>query len=176
MGEKVFCTGEGQTFADGQTFAYGQQGEVVGAATGDESDTHVVVLFPGNEDGVECDLATVCRIRTASAAHPPPPRRLGCYPHPECPPYRDSLCLSASAPPASVAAHAVAQRSGSVRAGERWAWYRWAGWQRRRGQQPSPHPPYGWWMCAGEPRCTAADAGRLQSGREGVPHGGEPDL
>ena len=74
MGEKVFCTGEGQTFADGDKVVYGQQGEVVGAATGDESDTHVVVLFPGNEGGIECDLTEVRRLQAASAAHLPPAR------------------------------------------------------------------------------------------------------
>ena len=92
MGEKVFCTGEGQTFADGQTFAYGQQGEVVGAATGDESDTHVVVLFPGNEDGIECDLTEVRRLQAASAAHLPPAR------------IARSTAHAPSAPPAAASA------------------------------------------------------------------------
>eukprot|EP00964_Phaeocystis_antarctica_P124190 scaffold87878_cov54-Phaeocystis_antarctica.AAC.1 len=40
-------------------------------------------------------------------------------------------------------------------------------------------PPYSVRLvaaCAGEPRCAAAAAGRLQGGREGVLHGGERDL
>eukprot|EP00964_Phaeocystis_antarctica_P158532 scaffold129219_cov66-Phaeocystis_antarctica.AAC.6 len=39
-------------------------------------------------------------------------------------------------------------------------------------------PPYSLRLvaaCAGEPRCAAAAAGRLQVGREGALHGGEPD-
>ena len=51
-------------------------------------------------------------------------------------------------------------------------------WQRQRGRRPSL-PPYSLRLvaaCAGEPRCAAAAAGRLQGGREGVLHGGEHDL
>ena len=61
-----------------------------------------------------------------------------------------------------------------------------AGWPLRcqgsarvRGRRPSPIPPYSLRLvaaCAGEPRCAAAAAGRLQGGREGVLHGGGQDI
>ena len=72
VGDKVFYTGAGYTFANGDKVVHGQQGEVVGPAT---SETHkgkgVAVLFPGNNTHVNCYLTTVRRLRATPAATRP---------------------------------------------------------------------------------------------------------
>ena len=98
VGDKVFYTGANETASNGDKWVHGQQGEVVGPATGKERNTHVNVLFPGNKGNVECLLTTVRRLRAASAATPPPPaaphtRRC---PHPMRP--RHSLCRGGPGP------------------------------------------------------------------------------
>jgi len=119
-----------------------------------------------------------------AASAPPPPLAPDCTPHTRrrpCPERsRDSLCRVAPALTACAAARTAAHA---------WMWEgcwprAWCGvwplrWQRQRGRRPSPIPPYSLRLvaaCAGEPRRAAAAAGRLHGGREGVLHGGEPDL
>ena len=113
LGEKVFYTGANETASNGDKWVHGQQGEVVGPATGKERNTHVNVLFPGNKGNVECLLTTVRRLRAASAATPPPPAA----PHTRrCPrPVRphDSLCRGAPALTACAAARAAAHCPGA---------------------------------------------------------------
>ena len=72
VGDKVFYTGESYTWDDGDKKVHGQQGEVVGPATGDELRTHVAVLFPDNKVNVECALTEVRRLRAAPTATPTP--------------------------------------------------------------------------------------------------------
>ena len=67
LGEKVFYTWTNHTFPSGDKLVYGQQGEVVGLATGERfKGTCVAVRFPGNTTAVNCYLTTVRR-------RPPPP-------------------------------------------------------------------------------------------------------
>ena len=68
----LYVKGESQTLSNGYKLVHGQQGEVVGPAAGDEKNTHVAVLFPGNKDGIDCYLDQVRRLHAASAS---PPRR-----------------------------------------------------------------------------------------------------
>ena len=68
VGEKVFFTGASETSDDGEKLVHGQQGEVVGPAAGEDGEEGLMVLFPGNTDGVECDLTEVRRLRAASTA------------------------------------------------------------------------------------------------------------
>ena len=67
VGQLLFFTGPSQVFYDGICVTHGQQGELVGPAT---IESHVgkglAMLFPGNEDCIECSLALL------SAGEPPP--------------------------------------------------------------------------------------------------------
>ena len=76
VGEKVFYTGASYTFADGDKLVHGQQGEVTGAATGEDSGKLVIVQFPGNPSANPCWLTTVRRLRA-----PPPLPSPACAPH-----------------------------------------------------------------------------------------------
>ena len=77
VGEKVFYTEVSETFASGNKLVHGQQGEVTGAATGEERNTHVAVLFPGNKGNIECYLTEVRRLSAPPplCLHLRPPRR-----------------------------------------------------------------------------------------------------
>ena len=70
VGDKVFYTGAGYTFANGDKVVHGQQGE--GVAT---LETHkgkgVAVRFPGNKDSIECYTTSV-RISPRSPRQPLP--------------------------------------------------------------------------------------------------------
>ena len=69
VGDKVFYTGWGGDFPSGDKVVYGQQGEVVGAATGEShKGKGVMVLFPGNKANINCYLISVRRLRAAPAA------------------------------------------------------------------------------------------------------------
>ena len=64
VGEKVFFTGTNQTFPSGDKLVHGQQGEVVGPATLENTKGKgVAVLFHGNKGRVNCYLDTVRRLR-----------------------------------------------------------------------------------------------------------------
>ena len=66
--EKVFYTGASQTFPSGNKLVHGQQGEVMGPATGENTKGKGVgVLFPGNKGNISCYLDTVRRLRAAPA-------------------------------------------------------------------------------------------------------------
>ena len=71
VGEKVFYAGGSRTFENGTgngvKLVHGEQGEVIGPATG-KSTKGLKVLFPGNKDGVNCYLTAVRRLPAASAA------------------------------------------------------------------------------------------------------------
>jgi hypothetical protein len=152
VGEKVFYTGSSQTLSNGDKLVHGQQGEVMGPATGQKSKGKGVdVRFPGNTGNVSCLLTSVRRLRAASAADSP----RACAPH-----TRDGAhapCVpttaSAAAPQPSHCTRSRAHRSplpGCVRDGGRG---RGAGgpprWQRQGGRRPRPAllTPYGWWLC-----------------------------
>ena len=64
VGEKVFCTGAGETFPDGDKVTHGQPGEVKGPTPGDSK--LVAVMFPRNKRNVNCFLTKLSRT-------PPPP-------------------------------------------------------------------------------------------------------
>ena len=70
VGDQVFYTGANATTSNGHKVVHGQQGEVVGPATGRYTGKGVKVLFPGNKRNVECPLTEVRRLRTAPAARP----------------------------------------------------------------------------------------------------------
>ena len=60
-----------KTISTGDKLVHGQQGEVVGPATGEKTKGKgVAVLFPGNKQSVRCYLTEVRRLRAAPAAHP----------------------------------------------------------------------------------------------------------
>ena len=73
VGDKVFCTVAGQTFPSGDKVEHGQQGEVTGPATGENTKGKgVAVLFPGNKGSISCYLTGVRRLRAAPTATPTP--------------------------------------------------------------------------------------------------------
>ena len=59
LGEKGYFTGPSQTLPDGGRVLHGQQGEVVGPATGSLTGKGLAMQFPGNKSGVNCSLAQV---------------------------------------------------------------------------------------------------------------------
>ena len=67
-GEKVFFTDSSQTFDDGEKVVHGQQGEVMGPASGEDGEEGLLVLFPGNTDSIGLSLTDVRRLRAASTA------------------------------------------------------------------------------------------------------------
>ena len=87
VGEKVFFTGASETSDDGEKVVHGQQGEVVGPATGEHTKGKGVnVLFPGNKGNINCLLTRVRRLRAASAAAPSPAPRTRDFAHGLCVP------------------------------------------------------------------------------------------
>ena len=68
VGEKVFFTGTSQTFPSGNKVVHGQQGEVGGPSTLENTKGKGVrVRFPGNKQSIGCFLTEVRRLRS----HPP---------------------------------------------------------------------------------------------------------
>ena len=67
VGEQVYYTGAGHTFASGNQLEDGKQGEVVGPAE-DESfkGKCVAVLFPGNKGVIDCFSRTTTWPPTAA--------------------------------------------------------------------------------------------------------------
>ena len=64
VGEKVFCTVASQTFPSGDKVVHGQQGVVLGPATGERcKGTCVAVRFPGNKKSFDCHITSVRRLR-----------------------------------------------------------------------------------------------------------------
>merc|ERR1712008_526039 len=104
--------------------------------------------------------ATIHATLYAPSAHPPAKASAALLPQPKV---------------ASAAARAVAQRPAPECGEGVWCGQVASEAAPERAGDGSP-PSFGWWMCAGEPRCAAAAAGRLQGGREGVLDGAEPDL
>ena len=108
VGEKVFFTGTSETVSTGDKVVHGQQGEVTGPATLEShKGTGVKVIFPGNENSINCYIFRVRRLRAPSAATPslrPPHATL---PTPRAPAL-DSLCRGAPTFSASTATRAVA--------------------------------------------------------------------
>ena len=80
VGEQVYFTGAGKTFASGDRLEHGKQGEVMGPATGE---THqgkgVKVRFPGNKRAIKCYLARSCYLTEVRR------RRRGPRSHPQLP-------------------------------------------------------------------------------------------
>ena len=77
VGEKVFYGGESHTFENGGKLVHGQQGEVMGPATGKSTKGKCLeVLFPGNKNSITCVLTEVRLLPAASAATP-----CTCAPH-----------------------------------------------------------------------------------------------
>ena len=74
VGEQVYYTGAGHTFASGNQLEHGKQGEVVGPAE-DESfkGKCVAVLFPGNKGVIDCFLDQVRRGRRGASHSSPLP-------------------------------------------------------------------------------------------------------
>ena len=68
VGEKVYFTGESQTWEDGDNLAHGQKGEIIGPADAStlERGEAVHVLFPGFRTGIDVPLAKL-------SPHPPEP-------------------------------------------------------------------------------------------------------
>ena len=73
VGDKVFYTGAGYTFANGDKVVHGQQGEVMGPITREpHKGQGVAVCFPGNKRHKDCLLTEVRRLRAAPTAPPLP--------------------------------------------------------------------------------------------------------
>ncbi|EOD06508.1 hypothetical protein EMIHUDRAFT_218958 [Emiliania huxleyi CCMP1516] len=66
LGDQLYFTGSNQTFENGETLVHGQQGEVVGPATGVHQGNGLKVLFPGNKGSINC------RLLRLSVEKPPP--------------------------------------------------------------------------------------------------------
>ena len=74
VGDKVFYTGAGYTFANGDKVVHGQQGEVMGPITREpHKGQGVAVCFPGNKRHKDCLLTEVRRLRASPTAPPPAP-------------------------------------------------------------------------------------------------------
>ena len=116
VGEKVFYAGGSRTFENGTgngvKLVHGEQGEVIGPATG-KSTKGLKVLFPGNKDGVNCYLTAVRRLPAASAATLC--LCLACAPHTRrCSRSESSHdCLSPGAPQLVASAAACATAHGA---------------------------------------------------------------
>ena len=59
IGDKVYCTGYSQTLSKGDRVLHGQQGEVVGPATGSLTGKGLAMQFPGNKEPTCCPLTQV---------------------------------------------------------------------------------------------------------------------
>ncbi|EOD20550.1 hypothetical protein EMIHUDRAFT_101881 [Emiliania huxleyi CCMP1516] len=59
IGDRLYWTGSNQSFESGDTIVHGQQGEVVGPATGEHQGNGLQLLFPGNKGWIECGLASL---------------------------------------------------------------------------------------------------------------------
>ena len=66
IGDKIYFTGEGQTFPSGNRLAHGALGEVTGPAVDKWKDDGVLVMFPGNSGGLNLYVSTL------STNAPPP--------------------------------------------------------------------------------------------------------
>ena len=173
VGEKTFFTGANETFPTGDKVVHGQQGEVVGPATPRTKGKGVKVRFPATRAG--SIALTMVRFSAASTIPLPVPRSRDAA-HVSA---RDSPCWCAR--PSLHEQPPAPQPTARVREGTEGGLGRGAGWplpwQSQRGRRWSPTSLWLVVACAGEPRpAAAAAAGRLQGGREGVLHGGEPDL
>ena len=151
LGEKVFFTGDSQTFADGDKLVHGQQGEVTGPAI-DESvkGKGVCVLFPGNTGNVDCYLTQVRRLRAASAATAPACAHTRDAAHAPCVPSTASAAApqpSLDEQPRAPQPNAQRRSAGGAGAGK------WLLRQRQSGPAMQAHPP-----SAGEPRSAAGAA------------------
>ena len=140
VGEKVFFTGASETFASGNKLVHGQQGEVMGLATGEDADKRLSLLYPGNKGGINCLLTTVRHLCAASAACAPHTRRCA---YAQCVPATASAAAPQPSPHAQPLAPAAAHACGFGRCGGRGRGMRWPfRWQCQRGRRPSPIPPY----------------------------------
>ena len=64
VGEQVYFTGVGVTFASGDRLEHGKQGEVVGPAIHEDyKGKGVEVRFPGSKRTISCHLTNVRRCR-----------------------------------------------------------------------------------------------------------------
>ena len=71
VGDKLFWTEVSQTGDDGDKLVHGKQGEVVGPARLEGSESKgVAVLFPGNKRIIDCALTNVGHLRAASPRTP----------------------------------------------------------------------------------------------------------
>ena len=71
VSDKVFFTGASETVPSGRKLVHGQQGEVTGPATNENTKGKgVAVLFPGNKYNVSCYLTSVRRPRAAPRCPP----------------------------------------------------------------------------------------------------------
>ncbi|EOD34521.1 hypothetical protein EMIHUDRAFT_111217 [Emiliania huxleyi CCMP1516] len=59
LGDQLYYTGSNQSFESGDKVMHGQQGEVVGPATGEHQGNGLQLLFPGNNGWIECGLASL---------------------------------------------------------------------------------------------------------------------
>ena len=167
VGEKVFFTGPNYANSKGDKLVHGQQGEVTGPATHEShKGKGVRVRFPGNKGNVECLLTRVRRLGAASAAATSPAPRTRDFAHGLCVP----ATASAAAPQPSLHAQPLASQP-TARVREGWWPRAWCGVAASvaapERAAAEPYPPCSLRLvaaCAGEPRCAAAAAGRLQGG------------
>ena len=69
LGELLYFTGVSQTASSGDKVAHGQQGEVVGPATGENTKGKGLTMrFPGNKGIIDCQLTNLSRAVRASLA------------------------------------------------------------------------------------------------------------
>jgi len=61
LGEQLYWTGPSQSFKSANTLAHGQQGEVVGPATGEHQGNGLKLLFTGNTGPINCYLPWLSR-------------------------------------------------------------------------------------------------------------------
>ena len=62
MSEKLYYVAASHTFPNGDKLVHGQQGEVVGPATGENhKGKGLAMLFPGNKDSIDCYLTQLSR-------------------------------------------------------------------------------------------------------------------
>ena len=61
LGDQLYYTGSNQSSKDGDKLVHGQQGEVVGPATGEHQGNGLQMLFPGNKVYIDCSLLCLSR-------------------------------------------------------------------------------------------------------------------
>ena len=145
VGKKVLFTGASETVSTGDKLVHGQQGEVTGPATLAHKGKGVALLFPGNKRNIECDLTTVRRLPTASAA------THACAPQHATRTSPRALLRLDTQPrrpdPHCRAATVQCPGSGRASGGERGAGGRRAAQERQRGLWPRAHPLAFWLWC-----------------------------